>query len=708
MKTDFDFLIPDARMPVLNRGNISLSDLARERKAREQERLITVGDTNSSPPPLFPNLNTTNTTASASTTTTDAAGGRSLATDTPPARVFEEISLPPFPPPSNATTSATATATTATTFRDLQPEGSFLLFIESPNHSKKLLRVANWCTILSIQMKMEELLKIPISDQKLTDKNGTLLDANNGSKTLADYNINTDATLQLTVIELIPTPPPAPPSEVNLSTDNIQEQEQQEQEQEQQPQLDREDFDCALCRCIFHEPLATNCGHTFCRACLARALTIAQSCPMCRAPCFVDCTKAVPNFIIAQYARAAAPQEAAERAATAAADAEALRHARLSLFFLNSADSFTPGSPVELGIFEPRYRLLVARCLEAAAPFGLMRHVLARFGAVIRITSTMELPDGRLALTGKVEGRFRVLATPVEEMGMAGLHSAVVDYYSDTPLIHDESPDIHLAPLVEVVAVAQVRNNGNILAHALGQQPHPPIPLPPPTHASTALVVIRFAIRGLNARDAQKRIGDVCIDVAGRQLVNLGAAQLSSMRTLLRRVGTPPLRHSENYLSLWSFWLTSACSLTRIQRAEAMDTTSSLTRMCIVYCALYVAARRAERIEAVGGVGGVGPPPPGSDPTEYLTHYLSSLNPEHTFSNGNDTDDDEDENADETTMRLIYCMCGRNGLGYQMALQFVSFFNFRRFYRYLVNPACYQFLIMIGLLIGLYIIKLKG
>ncbi|KAB7495971.1 LON peptidase N-terminal domain and RING finger protein 3, partial [Armadillidium nasatum] len=42
------------------------------------------------------------------------------------------------------------------------------------------------------------------------------------------------------------------------------------------------DFECPLCFLCFWEPVTTVCGHTFCRACLARSLDHASQCPLCK------------------------------------------------------------------------------------------------------------------------------------------------------------------------------------------------------------------------------------------------------------------------------------------------------------------------------------------------------------------------------------------------------------------------------------------
>ena len=43
-----------------------------------------------------------------------------------------------------------------------------------------------------------------------------------------------------------------------------------------------EDLECSLCYRLFHQPVTTPCGHTFCRQCLDRCMDHHTSCPMCK------------------------------------------------------------------------------------------------------------------------------------------------------------------------------------------------------------------------------------------------------------------------------------------------------------------------------------------------------------------------------------------------------------------------------------------
>lgn len=90
----------------------------------------------------------------------------------------------------------------------------------------------------------------------------------------------------------------------------------------------------------------------------------------------------------------------------------------ISLFPLNTV--LFPGTPIYLHIFEPRYRLMIRRCLDEQQPFGVALiqqgeeagGALAepvQVGCTARISEAAPLPDGRMNLTALGDERFRIL-----------------------------------------------------------------------------------------------------------------------------------------------------------------------------------------------------------------------------------------------------------------------------------------------------------
>ncbi len=90
---------------------------------------------------------------------------------------------------------------------------------------------------------------------------------------------------------------------------------------------------------------------------------------------------------------------------------------RLPLFLLKTV--LFPGTPLPLHVFEERYRLMIGRCIEERAPFGV---VLIRSGEEVggaaepytigtsaHIRHMQRLPDDQMNLLALGEQRFRIL-----------------------------------------------------------------------------------------------------------------------------------------------------------------------------------------------------------------------------------------------------------------------------------------------------------
>lgn len=93
---------------------------------------------------------------------------------------------------------------------------------------------------------------------------------------------------------------------------------------------------------------------------------------------------------------------------------------RLPLFPLDVV--LFPGELLPLHIFEPRYRRMVARCLETDRRFGLIYHDSDRFGPFL-------MEDGRVGTLARIErhqgledGRFLIV---VEGVGRFAIHDGL-------------------------------------------------------------------------------------------------------------------------------------------------------------------------------------------------------------------------------------------------------------------------------------------
>lgn len=154
-------------------------------------------------------------------------------------------------------------------------------------------------------------------------------------------------------------------------------------------------FECQLCYLLLCEPLTTPCGHTFCRSCFARSLDHSDKCPLCRSvlPNFAffqehPANSALVNLLTAELSEGERfddggdPNRVADVAACDDGDSwgfkslytsrkEAVereqREALLSTPLFVCTLGF-PSMPTILHIFEPRYRLMIRRCLESNNP----------------------------------------------------------------------------------------------------------------------------------------------------------------------------------------------------------------------------------------------------------------------------------------------------------------------------------------------------
>jgi len=197
----------------------------------------------------------------------------------------------------------------------------------------------------------------------------------------------------------------------------------------------RDQLECGLCLALLWEPATLPCGHTLCRPCLARSLDHAfetpPACPMCRSD--------LSRYLRWLNSRALAASQS-EDLAKSHGSAQIPLNAKLDRILRRefapeteerreqlkqeeaaggTADSLIPifvcslaipsvGCP--LHIFEPRYRLMMRRCLDSEYPqFGMCLSPDFEYGTMLRILEYDQLPDGRSAIKTVGTRRFRVL-----------------------------------------------------------------------------------------------------------------------------------------------------------------------------------------------------------------------------------------------------------------------------------------------------------
>ena len=101
----------------------------------------------------------------------------------------------------------------------------------------------------------------------------------------------------------------------------------------------------------------------------------------------------------------------------------------LPLFPLNTV--LFPGMPLNLHIFEERYKRMIQACIESSAPFGvvLIKHGMEsqgplaephEIGCTARIIEIQPLKEGRMNIVALGQQRFRILALNHQENYLVG------------------------------------------------------------------------------------------------------------------------------------------------------------------------------------------------------------------------------------------------------------------------------------------------
>jgi len=101
-----------------------------------------------------------------------------------------------------------------------------------------------------------------------------------------------------------------------------------------------------------------------------------------------------------------------------------------------------PGVPLPLHVFEPRYKEMIAECLELRKPFGVLR---ASSDGMVEIGCTAEI----VAVTKRYEdGRMDILTRGVERFEVLQINEERSFLQAEIAVVEDE-PGRPAAPLVE-------------------------------------------------------------------------------------------------------------------------------------------------------------------------------------------------------------------------------------------------------------------
>lgn len=212
----------------------------------------------------------------------------------------------------------------------------------------------------------------------------------------------------------------------------------------------RVEMDCQICYALYLDPLTTTCGHTFCRHCLQRVLGTSRHCPVCRRalsmhpqvnPNSTPSNERLKDMITGFWAE---KEEARTQAVRIEQQAELAGEFDIPIFVCTL--SF-PAMPTFLHIFEPRYRLMVRRAMEADRTFGMVLPSrpsspggtpFCEVGTLLRIVNIEFFPDGRSLLETVGISRFRV----TRHGSVDGYIVAKVEKVDDVSIAEEEATEI--------------------------------------------------------------------------------------------------------------------------------------------------------------------------------------------------------------------------------------------------------------------------
>nr|XP_057919610.1 LON peptidase N-terminal domain and RING finger protein 1 isoform X2 [Doryrhamphus excisus] len=193
------------------------------------------------------------------------------------------------------------------------------------------------------------------------------------------------------------------------------------------------DFECPLCIRLFFQPVTTPCGHTFCKNCIERSLDHNLRCPLCKQPLqeYLKNRKYNVTVLTQHIMDRLFPSQLAERKQVHGAEMAELSNLTKDIPIFVCTVAY-PGVSCPLHIFEPRYRLMMRRCMETGTKkFGMCSYEhgkgFADYGCMLEIHGLELLPDGRSYVDSVGGSRFRVLKRGHRD----GYHTADIEYLED-------------------------------------------------------------------------------------------------------------------------------------------------------------------------------------------------------------------------------------------------------------------------------------
>ncbi|SCV73816.1 BQ2448_6246 [Microbotryum intermedium] len=174
------------------------------------------------------------------------------------------------------------------------------------------------------------------------------------------------------------------------------------------------ELECQICFQLLHDPITSQCGHTFCQKCLVRSYDHSDKCPLCRHdfPSSVRFRSQPINFTTQRIILSLFPSLAEDRFAQIPAEERGADEGFDTPLFVCTLA--WPNLPTYIHIFEPRYRLMIRRAMEGTREFGMVlpsRDLggINEYGTMLKIQSCNMIEDGRSIIETVGTYRFRIL-----------------------------------------------------------------------------------------------------------------------------------------------------------------------------------------------------------------------------------------------------------------------------------------------------------
>jgi Lon protease-like protein len=220
-------------------------------------------------------------------------------------------------------------------------------------------------------------------------------------------------------------------------------------------------IDCQVCYDLLLDPVTTLCGHTFCHICLTRSLDHSLQCPVCRRGLglSLSLTGQPINKTLSTLLSVLFSETLASRKDTVTLKETGGKSTLDTPLFVHTLG--LPYMLISLRIFEPRYRLMLRRCLDGNRQFGMVMYNrysepqddlgnvhFYQYGTMLYIVHSQMLPDGTSLLECRGTYRFRVGAHSIHD----GYSVGAIERVEDVSLAeeeHLEAQETSLRPVLE-------------------------------------------------------------------------------------------------------------------------------------------------------------------------------------------------------------------------------------------------------------------